>query len=285
METMSSIPPDPAVLVTLNTEHAYAIITLQREPVNSLDLVTYTALLKALDSLEADPSMRGVIIQSGLKRDVFCAGNDLLELYAPATTAARYRDFWVTSNTFLARLHQSRLATIATIQGACPAAGCVLAMCCEHRLMTSAAAGAIGLNEVAVGIPVPLIWCTLMRSVIGNRAAERLLLTGRMLTSREALEVGLVDQVMESSQLLPAARELMTKLTSLPNLARSSTKLNLRSDFAPAGQSWESYFAAEVPLGWDLLTQPATLQSLSGTLKRLRKGASKPGQEQGLAKL
>ena len=61
----------------------YAIVTLTKEPVNSLDLDAWQQLEGALDRLEGDPSVSGVIFASGLKRDVFSAGNDILELYAP----------------------------------------------------------------------------------------------------------------------------------------------------------------------------------------------------------
>jgi len=48
------------------------------------------------------------------------------------------------------RLYMSRLATIAAIRGACPAGGCMMSMCCDHRVMSNA--GSIGLNEVQLGI-------------------------------------------------------------------------------------------------------------------------------------
>lgn len=51
----------------------------------------------------------------------------------------RYRDFWVTSNVFLARLYCSPLVTIAAIKGACPAGGCCLSLCCDLRIMTEQA--------------------------------------------------------------------------------------------------------------------------------------------------
>ncbi len=133
--------------------------------------------------------MRGVIFASGLGRDVFTAGNDIKELYAPQTSRSRrarsahfpafrrvqqqtlashnpaclpssdngysherkgmtwlwadimgrYREFWVTSNVFLARLYRTPLVTVAAIKGACPAGGCCLAMCCDLRIMTQQA--------------------------------------------------------------------------------------------------------------------------------------------------
>ncbi|MEW5303143.1 MAG: hypothetical protein WDW38_001466 [Sanguina aurantia] len=254
------------VLVNLNTELGYGILTIQKEPVNSLDLTMWTALQTALDSLEANPAIHGVIIQSGLTKNVFSAGNDLLELYAPATTKARYSEFWTVSNAFLVNLYRSRLATVAAIKGASPAGGCIIAMCCEHRLMTPT--GVIGLNEVALGIPVPKFWSHLMSDIIGVRAAESILLTGQMYSPPEALKAGLVDQLVEGPQLLPASERLMSHLMSLPQLARSNTKRNLRSEFAA---KWEAYYATEATDGWAMLILPATLKTLAGALQRLGK--------------
>lgn len=161
----------------------YVILSMNKEPVNSLNLAMWQQLEATLDRLEADPSVRGLIITTGLKRDVFTAGNDLLELYAPKTSEARYTDFWITSNRFLAKLYKSRLSTVAAIRGACPAGGCMMAMVCDHRIMSSV--GAIGLNEVQLGILVPKYWGLLMARLIGLKAAEKLLTVGKMVTPQE----------------------------------------------------------------------------------------------------
>jgi enoyl-CoA hydratase/carnithine racemase len=161
----------------------YAVLSLHKAPVNSLDLAMWQALDAALTALEQEPSIAGVIIVSGLQRDVFSAGNDLKELYPPTTTASRYATFWTTSNRFLCRLARSRLATVAAIRGACPAGGCMMSLCCDHRL--AVAGGTMGLNEVALGIPVPKYWGLMMARLIGAKAADKLLLTGKMVTTAE----------------------------------------------------------------------------------------------------
>jgi Delta3-Delta2-enoyl-CoA isomerase len=68
---------------------AYAVVALCREPVNTLDLPMWQQLKETLTELESDPGVQGVIFTSGLQRDVFTAGNDLLELYAPKTSEQR----------------------------------------------------------------------------------------------------------------------------------------------------------------------------------------------------
>lgn len=71
----------------------FALVRLCREPANVMDLGFWQALAATLEELEADPATRGVVFISDLKRDIFTAGNDVSELYAPLTSAERYR--WV----------------------------------------------------------------------------------------------------------------------------------------------------------------------------------------------
>jgi len=132
--------------LTVTRQGQYVVCTLHREPVNTMNLEFWNQLSSLLASLEADKSVNGLIICSGLRRDVFTAGNDILELYAPNTSATRYIEFWRVSNLFLTKLYTTRLLTIAAIRGACPAGGCCLSLCCDIRIMTEQ--GSIGLNEV-----------------------------------------------------------------------------------------------------------------------------------------
>lgn len=68
---------------------AWALVSIAKEPVNSFDTALWSALRSTLVKLEGDQSLRGVVIASGLRKDVFTAGNDLKELYAPNTSAER----------------------------------------------------------------------------------------------------------------------------------------------------------------------------------------------------
>src|SRR5271155_1315193 len=184
-----------SVSYTLND--SLAIVSLHREPVNSMNTALWTALLTTLDELESNPKVRGVVFKSTLKRNVFTAGNDLTELYAPNTSLSQYTHFWVISNMFLARLYTSPLLTIAAVKGACPAGGCCLAMCCDFRIVTRDAS--MGLNEVAIGISVPAYWIKLMTSIIGQGKADKMCQYARMIGADEALKVGFVDYVVEKA--------------------------------------------------------------------------------------
>ncbi|EFN55461.1 hypothetical protein CHLNCDRAFT_133803 [Chlorella variabilis] len=248
----------------------YALVVLCREPVNTMNLAYWRQLTETLDELEGDPEVRGIIFCSGLRRDVFTAGNDINELYAPLTSRERYREFWLVSNRFLARLYTSPLVTVAAIRGACPAGGCCLAMCCDYRVMTEA--GSIGLNEVALGISVPKMWAGLMARIIGIGPAERLLQFAVMLQPEAAKEVGLIDDVAPKEGLLAAAEEAMAQMLVSPDFSRAETKLNLRGDYA---QQWAAYAEPEAEGAWEMLCSPAVVGQLGAVLERLSGGKKK----------
>lgn len=191
------------------------------------------------------------------------------------TSAQQYATFWEAQSRLLVDLYSSRLATLAAIRGACPAGGCAIALCCDARIMTSAPGGFIGLNEVALGIPVPKYWAGVMAQVIGHAPAERLLLTGTMVQPQRAKELGMVDElVADKAVLLPRAQELMAQLVKLPHGARAATKDRLRGEY---GKTWFKY-AMEWeagPEGFAQIANPATVKAVGGALQRLSGGKPK----------
>merc|ERR1719446_2053195 len=110
-----------------------------------MNLSFWEALLAAFEKVNADDTVRCIIFQSGLKKNVFTAGLDLQELYAPATNEKKQHKFWDTLTKCLVGIYGCRKLTIAAIAGACPAGGCCLSLCCDERVITED--GTMGLNE------------------------------------------------------------------------------------------------------------------------------------------
>lgn len=215
--------------------------------------------------------VHGVIFASGLRRSVFTAGNDIAELYAPKTTWKRYREFWLTQTTFLSRLLNTRLATVCAIRGACPAGGCVVALCCDYRLQTTS--GSLGLNEVALGIAVPKYWAELfLYRCIDRVKGESLLQRGVLVRPLEAQSLGLIDEVVGEGALMSAAASAMERYLKLPSSARATTKRTIRSHFS---ESWAAYAEEEAKGGWKMLNEPHIVKALGGVLMKLSGGKAK----------
>lgn len=244
----------------------FATAFLQREPVNAMSLALWRALAVAIERLEADPEVRGVIIASGLRRPIFTAGQDLREIYAPLTTTEATREVWLAMNACLRHIFASPLASVAAIKGACPAGGCLLSLACDWRIIVES--GSIGLNEVAIGIPLPQTMAALAARVVGTAEADRLALSGAMLPPQEALRVGLVDAVVPHDELMAAAEGAMLRMLSVPEHSRAETKRLLRRGFA---REWQGAAEAEAAAMWERFSSPEVVGHLGAVLQRLSK--------------
>ena len=280
------------------TPDGVAVVSLRREPVNTMDTAFWEELLSVLDELEASfskssssssssspssppPRVRAAIFSSGLQRDVFTAGNDVKELYAPMTSREQYQRFWVLQNTFLARLFESPLVTIAAWRGATPAAGCCLGLACDMRIMSqgteqpNAAPPSVGLNEVALGIPVPEKWSLLLSRVVGQARAERMALFAELLNPAQALECGLVDRlVADRGALDAAALAAARRALKFPDGGRVATKARERAAFA---REWREFAPGEALGAWEMLAHPATVRALGDVIERLAGKKKKDG--------
>ncbi|KAI8897033.1 ClpP/crotonase-like domain-containing protein [Globomyces pollinis-pini] len=248
----------------------FAIVSIKRDPVNSMHLPLWKELAQMLSDLESNEKVRGLIITSGLSRPIFTAGNDLTELHAPKTSHERYTEFWRVSNTFLADLSTTSLVTVAAIHGACPAGGCCLSMCCDYRIATDDVT--MGLNEVALGIPVPAVWIKLMSDLIGKGKTDKIVQFAIMVPAKQCKEIGLIDEIVSKDQLIPAAETLLKQLLKLPDPGRAIVKGHLRNQLAAEWTDSER-LTNESDMGWSMLSLPSTVKALDGVFARL---AAKP---------
>lgn len=251
--------------VTYEVKGTTAVVTLRRDPVNSLNLEVFEGLTEALDRAHTDPELRAVVFRSGLERPVFTSGNDIMELYAPATSEERYDRFWRVSNTFFMELYGSPLATVAAIRGASPAGGCMLSLACDYRVMTDR--GAIGLNEVALSVPVPRFWAELMAVRIGQAQARRLTLSAIMSSPQEAQRIGLVDEVVPFDELDAAALRAAERLGAFDRTARSATKAQFTVQLI---DDWTEHLSSEIEGAWAHLSNPRTVKSIKKYIDGLR---------------
>jgi len=257
--------------IDVKIDGAVAIVNMKHEPVNSMGLEFWEALLTNLTDMERHKHVRALIYMSGVRRHVFTAGNDIKELYAPKTNQERHRRFWLAQTRFLSRLYKSPLISIACIRGACPAGGCIMSLCCDYRIMADIYASQIGLNEVALGIAPPLFWCKVMEDLVGHGLATRYLTTAKMIDRNEALSVGLIDEIVPIENLLIAAFRVLNIFLKMPASSFALTKYRMRGKVADA---WEAYGEEEAKEGWQLLSNKRTVKALGAVLQRLSKKSS-----------
>lgn len=209
--------------VTINER--MALIGLDRGKSNAINLKMLQELNILLKSIENDDSIAGIILHG--KERFFSSGLDLIELFD--YNEQEIKEFWILFLDFVKTFVGFKKPSVAAISGHSPAGGCVLALCCDYRVMNEGDF-IIGLNEVPVGIIVPDSIFHLYSFWIGQARAYRNLLEGKLLSPQQALEIGLIDELVSPDKLRSRAeKQLLVYLQQDANTWQQS-KLNMRKD-------------------------------------------------------
>lgn len=236
-------------------------VRLARPPVNALN----PELLAALDdAIRAAPAQGAAgIVLSGAP-GMFSAGLDVPRLLtlAPDDLEAAWRGFFRVCEA----LAKSPIPSVAAITGHSPAGGAVLSLFCDYRVMAEGDFK-IGLNEVQVGLIVPDCIQHALRRVVGAYRAERLMVAGAMITSAQAHEIGMVDELAAVEDVAPRALRWLTQLLGLPRGAMSATRALARADLVAAVDSPEKLDLKQFIDAWFGAETQAVLQALVARLK------------------
>jgi len=204
-------------------------ITLNRpEKRNAISFELIEDLLRGLDEVAKSDAM--VLILTGAGK-AFCSGLDLENLKAllGRTHEQNLQDSRTMVQLFRT-LYEFPKVTIAAVNGAAIAGGTGLALLCDFTLAVPEAK--FGYTEVRIGF-VPAIVSTFLLRQVGEKQARDLLLTGRLFDAEEASRLGLVNEIVASSDLMPRARALAALLMENSAASLRATK-KLLSDHARA---------------------------------------------------
>jgi enoyl-CoA hydratase len=234
------------------------VLTLSSGRVNAQDVELLDELTEAVR--EQQRSGEGPLVITGAGR-AFSAGVDLNRV---VDGRADYTDRLIPalSNAFNALFEFPR-PTVAAINGAAIAGGCVLACACDRRLISPDAQ--IGATEVRVGVPFPAAALEVARYACGNHA-EDVLLGGRLYRGADAIASGLAHRVI-ADDLIEAAVAEASDLGEIPVDAYRHTKAQLRAPTL-ARISEGGGIDREVRELW---SAEATRQRIADSLERLRR--------------
>ena len=211
-------------MIKVSQKGQIQIIELNRPKVNAINEELIQALLSQLDQAEKDESIRGIILTGS--EGVFSAGLDIVALYDK--DREYMQSFWILFSTLLLRLYSYPKLIFSAISGHSPAGGTVLSIMTDYRIM-SKGSFLIGLNEVAVGLTMPIGIGRVFQSLLGERMAEKMTLMGELVNPERAQLIGLVDEVVDS-ELLTYSISIMEKWLRLPFDKQIQSKLSLRKD-------------------------------------------------------
>lgn len=206
--------------LTAESSNGILTITLNRpDKRNALNPALIEELTAALR--EAETSSCGVVILTGAGT-AFCAGLDLEHLETmTAHTAEENRRDSENMARVLRSLHDFPKPVIAAVNGPAIAGGMALATIPDFTLAVPQAK--FGYTEVRVGF-VPAIVASFLLRQVGEKHTRDLLLTGRVMQAQEALQLGLVTQIVAAEELMRTAHALAQSLLLNSPQAMQSVK-------------------------------------------------------------
>ncbi|MFW6093875.1 MAG: enoyl-CoA hydratase/isomerase family protein [Pseudomonadota bacterium] len=226
--------------------HARWIIMNRPEVMNAVRPRTYDDLCRAFSEADADAETRFIVL-TGEGRG-FCAGDDFNEIFLseeghpssrPDAALGRYCNREGAATPVVGAILRCTKPTIAAVNGAAVGMGMDLALLCDMRVAAERAK--LGSYFVRRGVVGSIGGTYLLPRMIGLSRAIELLLSGELVSAREAQELGLISRVVPDDQLDTAAQELIEKLSWGAPLAQRAIKRTVHKGLAMAWPELEEY--------------------------------------------
>ena len=236
-------------------------LQLNRPPANALNRELMTELRRAVEAAPQDGAR--ALVLSG-RPGMFSAGLDIPLLLTLDRKAIS--DLWRSLYSLLRSLASSPIPIAAAITGHAPAGGTVLAIFCDWRIVAEGD-WKIGLSEVQVGLPLPPIIFLALRRLVSAQQAQQLATRGLLVSPAQALQVGLVDQVVPPDQVVSAAIDWCETLLALPQNAAAYTRREARADLTEIFAQDRTRELEELSAAW---WEPETHSVLRQMAERLK---------------
>lgn len=196
----------------IHKEDNIAVVTLDQpdSKVNKLDESLIAAFKDLMDQYENDDSISGIVIVSGKERN-FIAGADV-EMLKNKSAPEGIEELSRRGNKLLLRLENYNKPVVAAIHGACIGGGNEVAMACHYRVASEDSATVFGQPEVKLGLLPGGGGTQRLPRLIGLQNALTYTLTGKNIYPRQALKMGLIDELTHKDAILTAAKKAIRKI-------------------------------------------------------------------------
>jgi enoyl-CoA hydratase/carnithine racemase len=232
-------------------DHVLTLVIDRPAKKNALTLAMYEAMTAALVRAREDASIRVILLRGA--NGVFTAGNDLLDFMQKPPTSA---DSPV--GRFLEALASHPKPLVAAVEGIAIGVGTTMLLHCD--LVYAAASTRFQLPFVPLGLGPEAASSLLLPQLCGHQRAAELLLFGEPFDGARALDLGLVNRVVEPEDLHEFARERAVTLATLPPASIRLTKRLLR---APVRASLEAVMHDESTAFFERLRSPEAAEAMS----------------------
>jgi len=230
----------------IDREGQTAILTINRHAQrNSLSFEMWEAFPGYIKELNADPSVR-VIVLTGAGDRAFASGADISEFTSKRTGRDAAGLYHRAVEETMASLEAATKPVIAMVNGFALGGGCELAIACDLRI--AAENSSFGIPSAKLGVVISFSDTKRLVDLVGPAVAKEMLMTGRRLSAREALAVGLVNEVVLDQSLRQATLDMAAVIGANAPFSVASAKAMVDHCRRDADLSTVSLTDADRPL-------------------------------------
>lgn len=197
-------------LINYSVENKVAVIAINNPPANALSSKVMEELEESIDAVLKDEEVKAAII-TGTGAVIFVAGADIKEI-AGINDAATGQALTAKGQAVFNKIEQSEKPFIAAINGLALGGGCELAMACHIRIASDMAK--LGQPEINLGVIPGFGGTQRLPRLVGPGKATEIILSGDMITAKEAHRIGLVDKIVPPADVLKQAKGLAKRITA-----------------------------------------------------------------------
>lgn len=229
--------------VQFTVEDGVGTLLLAREPVNALDVRTQDLMRQVAEEASTREDVRAVVLRGAGGR--FCAGADIREMAGMSHPEMRERAPLL--QLAFRAVAEIGKPVVAAIEGFALGGGCELALAADRRVIADDAV--IGLPEIHLGVIPGAGGTQRLPRLVGTAVAKEMIYSGRALSALEALEVGLVDEVVPANAVVDTATAWAARFVSGPALALRAAKRAIDGGAdreLPGALEWETALFADL---------------------------------------
>jgi len=221
-------------ILTQTSEYILTITLNREDKMNALNMQLLQEIKDAVSKAQTDPSIKGIIL-TGAGNKAFAAGADIAE----------FANFTVQEGTEMSRaghevmntIERSAKPVVAAVNGFALGGGCELTLACHLRYASENAK--FGQPEINLGVPPGYAGTQRLLQIVGKGRGLEILLTTDAIDAQKALQIGLVNDVFTSEELLAQTHKKLSKIISKsPNAIRQVIEC-VNEHYAPQQSGFE----------------------------------------------
>ncbi|MBW2636752.1 MAG: enoyl-CoA hydratase/isomerase family protein [Deltaproteobacteria bacterium] len=211
-------------------EDGIVIATFEKERTNSIDMEVLRNLKAIVKKVNEDDTLKGLILTGSGK--LFSSGFDL-PMFMSFKDLGEVENFILEADDTLVDLFMCKKPVVAAMNGSVVAAGLLFSLAADYRIVTNHPKIKINMSEIKLGLPLSIAQSEIMKfGLESNKLFRDVMYFGKMFDVTKALELGIVDEIVEGDELIERAKKIVVTWIDNPGRAFIKLKEGLRKPIA-----------------------------------------------------